>query len=504
MKRTLPFLILACASPAWAQVSIAPGDDVQAILNGLEPGEEAVLADGTYELTTRFSLVNSGTAEAPIVIRAADGATPHFHRPNADENVMDVEGQHLIIRGLTFSGGSAGVRFQVASDITFEDCEIYETADVALRMNDGGETYARMQILRNHIHDTHGTGEGMYLGCNDDDCRVADSLIAGNHVHHTNAMDVGQGDGIELKDGSYGVTIRDNVIHDTKYPCILGYSAAGNGTPNLVEGNVMWGCGDNGIQWEADATLRNNIVLGAGGSAFASQVHQENGPANLIIVHNTFINTGDALAIRSPSGPVLVANNALYSMGRALFANGEDTSPITATGNAGVGSVQGIAGATLVPGDIGADFVGASFSGALPQNVYPTAGGALGGAGDAAHVTDLDFEGRDRMGVADIGAYALAGELGWPIGEGFKPGTPGGGTPGTDMGPSGGTDGGTGSTPDGGSTTGRDGGTSGGDDGAAADDDDGCGCRTAGAPRGSAAGALLLLALGGVLRRRRR
>ena len=35
MKRTLPFLILACASPAWAQVSIAPGDDVQAILNGL-------------------------------------------------------------------------------------------------------------------------------------------------------------------------------------------------------------------------------------------------------------------------------------------------------------------------------------------------------------------------------------------------------------------------------------------------------------------------------------
>jgi hypothetical protein len=33
-----------------------------------------------------------------------------------------------------------------------------------------------------------------------------DSLIEGNYIHHTNSADVEQGDGIEIKEGSYGNT----------------------------------------------------------------------------------------------------------------------------------------------------------------------------------------------------------------------------------------------------------------------------------------------------------
>ncbi|HKS55747.1 MAG TPA: hypothetical protein VJS12_10700 [Steroidobacteraceae bacterium] len=36
-------------------------------------------------------------------------------------------------------------------------------------------------------------------GCNSDACRLANSLIEGNYVHHTNGPSVSQGDGIELK-----------------------------------------------------------------------------------------------------------------------------------------------------------------------------------------------------------------------------------------------------------------------------------------------------------------
>ena len=80
----------------------------------------------------------------------------------------------------------------------------------------------------------------MYLGCNNNGCRVANSLIEGNYIHHTNGPTVEQGDGIELKEGSYGNIIRDNVIHDTNYPGIITYSTVGNGPPNVIEGNLIW------------------------------------------------------------------------------------------------------------------------------------------------------------------------------------------------------------------------------------------------------------------------
>ena len=47
--------------------------------------------------------------------------------------------------------------------ITIEECEIHDTGDVAISANAGG-TYEGLRILRNHIHHTNGTGEGLYLG----------------------------------------------------------------------------------------------------------------------------------------------------------------------------------------------------------------------------------------------------------------------------------------------------------------------------------------------------
>ncbi|MCB9630906.1 MAG: right-handed parallel beta-helix repeat-containing protein [Sandaracinus sp.] len=447
-------LLLSSTSPALAETFTAgPGDDVEARINALTPGDELVLADGDYPLDgSRFSFDLTGTEAMPIVIRAAEGARPHFHRPNASQNVWDVRAEYVEIRGLAFSGGSAGLRFEHGRYVTIEGCEIFGTADVALRMNDGGQRYEGMRILRNHIHHTNGTGEGMYLGCNSNGCQLANALIEGNHVHHTNQSSVSQGDGIEIKEGSFGNVVRDNVIHDTKYPCILTYATAGNGAPNVIERNVMWGCGDNAIQSAADATIRNNLILGAGGAGLAMQPHQAGTPSNLVVVHNTILNTGNPIALRGATGSVVIANNALYTGGgTSIFTNG-DTSMLVSVGNVGNGSGPGVSAGVI------GDLVMASLDGAPPMNLFPRAGGALDGAGDAAHVVTDDFDGNARMGVADVGAYALAaGGPGWEIGEGFKdvdvtpmPGTDGGpadldaSVPGSDAGPvSPGTDAGT-------------------------------------------------------------
>jgi parallel beta-helix repeat protein len=298
--------------------------------------------------------------------------------------------------------------------VTIEDCEVFDTGDVAISANSGG-TYDGLVIRRNHIHDTNGTGEGMYLGCNSNACRVMNSTIENNYIHHTNAPTVEQGDGIELKEGSANNVLRNNVIHDTNYPGIITYSTVGNGAPNVVEGNVIWNTNDNGIQSAANAIIRNNIVLG---SPISLQPHQAGSPSNHTVVHNTVI--GASIDVRSATGPVVVANNAVYpASGAAIKVIGGNTSLVTVVGNAGTGGVSGVSG-EFVNGSIAADFVDGHF-GVPPIDLFPKAGSALIGAGSSSYVPALDFNETARAG-ADVGAYdyAAGGNPGWPIAAAFK------------------------------------------------------------------------------------
>ena len=279
------------------------------------PGDELVLGGGTYNMSSAFRVTVVGTQQQPITIRAKTGERPRIHMSTGAQNIIEVSAsRYVIFRGIEFTGGSHGIRLMDSDFVTIEECEIHETGDVALSANSGG-TYEGLRILRNHIHHTHGTGEGMYLGCNSNGCRVANSLIEGNYIHHTNGADVEQGDGIEIKEGSYGNIVRDNVIHDTNYPGIITYSTVGNGPPNVLEGNVIWNTNDNAIQSAADVIMRNNIVLGN----IALQSHEHGSPGNIQIVHNTIINSGAGIEVRNVVGPVLIANNAVYSEGTSAI-----------------------------------------------------------------------------------------------------------------------------------------------------------------------------------------
>jgi hypothetical protein len=179
----------------------------------------------------------------------------------------------------------------------------------------------------------------MYLGCNSDACRVLNSVIEWNYIHHTNGPSVAQGDGIELKRRSAGNLVRHNVIHDTHYPGILTYSTRGNSGPNIIEGNLIWNTDDHGIQSAADAIIRNNIILG---SRIGLQSHQSGSPSNHTIVHNTIVSAGSDIQVRNVTGPVLIANNAVYSRdSSAISLISGDTSQVTVAGNVGAGGLSG-------------------------------------------------------------------------------------------------------------------------------------------------------------------
>ncbi len=412
-------LLVAAAFPAFGQsVEIGPGDDLEAAVAALTPGDELVLRGGTYNFNENVTLTANGTAANPIVVRARQGERPLIVQATNQQNVVEVRNSsYLVFRGIAFTGGSHGIRLMNSDFVTIEECEIYETGDVAISANSGG-TYEGLRILRNHIYLTNATGEGMYLGCNNDACRVANSLIEGNYVHDTNRPSVNQGDGIELKEGSYGNVIRDNVIHDTNYPGILVYSTQGNGPPNIIERNVVWSSNENTMQVAADAIVRNNIILGN----VAMQPHQSGSPSNIQFVHNTIISPGNGIEVRGVSGPVLIANNAVYTQGQAIRLISGDRAQVTVTGNVGEGGLSGGSSGYTDGNGLGQDMVNADYSGTPPLDAFPAAGSALIGAGDAAHVVADDFNGTPRGGTAHAGAYHFenGGNPGWPIGEGFK------------------------------------------------------------------------------------
>lgn len=413
-------LLAALSAPPALAVDIAPGGDLRAAIAALRPGEELVLAGGSYTFNSGFTVTVVGTQAQPIVMRAKTGERAIIRQTDQiNHNIIQISGsRYFVVRGIEFTGGSHGIRLMDSDFITIEDCEIHDTADVALSANSGG-TYEGLKILRNHIHHTNGTGEGMYLGCNDDACRVANSLIANNYVHHTNGPTIEQGDGIELKEGSYGNVIRDNVVHDTNYPGIITYSTSGNGPANVIEGNLIWNSNDVPIQSAADAIIRNNVILDG---PIALQSHQGGSPGNMQIVNNTIITEGNGIEIRNVVGPILVANNAVYSQsGTAIRLISGNLGLVTVAGNVGHGGLEGASSGFVEGRGLTADLVNAHY-GVPPVDVFPKTGSALIGAASTQHLPAIDFNGNSRTGSNDVGAYryAASGNPGWALAAAFK------------------------------------------------------------------------------------
>ncbi|MEM6638901.1 MAG: right-handed parallel beta-helix repeat-containing protein [Pseudomonadota bacterium] len=301
-----------------------PSDDCneafETVANRLAPGDELVLADGEYWQACRRAIRISGTSDAPILIRAARGARPILTRaPNdRDDNNIEIQGDWLILRGLTFRGGSTGVRFLSGSHITFEDNEVFDTSNNAISLNSGDTDH--FVIRNNHIHHTgvvgdDTEGEGLYVGCHSGSCVASNHLIENNHIHDLRGTSSGGNDGIEIKFRSHGNVVRGNLIHDTTngtaYPCIFAYG--GGPSRNIIESNTVYHCG-SGILATADAVIRNNVVLDSSVSGITIRPQKPSPKVrNLVVVNNTVAGSHPVCAVLRLSGArdVTFANNAL-------------------------------------------------------------------------------------------------------------------------------------------------------------------------------------------------
>lgn len=411
--------IMVSATIVADRIDVMPTDDLWAILEAAQPGDEIVIHAGTYQMDGLRNFVFEGTEVDPIIIRSEEGDDVMIEGIE-EQNTLNVEGSHYTIRGLRIHGGSHGIRIGNSTRAAFEDLEIWETDDVGLSANREGHVYNTLSIRRVHIHDTGGTGECMYLGCNDDGCQLFDSLIEFNWCHDTVGTE--QGDGIEVKTGSYGNVIRHNVIHDTNFPGITIYGTVDNKPRNIVEGNIIWNAGDNGIQTVGDALVSNNVVFSTTLSGIAAKPSQGEQVENLRIVYNTVIGAGDACLranqLPDGAGDVVVANNALYCGETTAIQLPDGAGDATFLANAVAGAVNGLAGGFFDGGPV-ADAV----EDVATRNGYPTDRSPLKDSADGAETVVQDFNCLDRLqGGPDVGAYEWrqSGNPGWVVAPGFK------------------------------------------------------------------------------------
>jgi hypothetical protein len=287
-------------------------------------------------------------------------------------------------------------------------------------------------IRRNHIHHTGlysagpTEGEGMYIGCHNGSCKVTHSVFESNYIHHLRGTSDGGNDGIEIKVGSYGNIVRDNVIHDTnigrEYPCIFVYG--GGPERNIVEGNAVWNCGE-GIQVVADALIRNNLVLKSAIAGIVAAPHAANRRVrNVTIVNNTIVGHPSCLEIRwNGAENMILANNAIYCPGgSAVSAQALAGKGITVRANFLEGGLVGIRfdKQRFLPGGNIVD----AFSNAESFDLWPQRKSVLIGAGVASFAPRGDFNNAQRGSRSvDVGAYEtrnLSSNPGWKVVAGPK------------------------------------------------------------------------------------
>ena len=377
------------------------GDLLEDVMEGLTAGQKLQIGAGTYTINPKVTLNLAGTEAAPIWIEPVPGEEVHITRDDQNQNTINIgEGfptRYLALRNLEITWGDTAVRLYDCANVWIDGCHIHNFGGGGITAN-ANDTDA-ITITRNEIHDSGNIneGEGMYLGANNGVRVMTNSTIALNHVYDTNGT---QGDGIELKQGSYGNRIVENLVHDTNYPCILVYGTGGMEPFNVIERNVCYNSNDNVMQVQGEAHVVNNLCVN-GGNAFFSNDHQGTS-RDLDVRHNTFINSGNAVNLSDwDNRPGMrFANNVCYSQNATgLRFNG--STGVTVAGNVVLGGVSGVSSGYITGNGL-SDFEGLAWDGTA-LNAKPTAGGAIPGAGDLSAWTILDLLGNARSLPADPG-----------------------------------------------------------------------------------------------------
>jgi hypothetical protein len=275
-------------SPVFAR-QVAPGVDICAEMNRLNPGEELALLPGRYKGPCAIRV--SGTAQSPVIIRSADPGRPAvLVYTGRTANVLDIRADHVVVRGLAFESvhpEADGIRIYARNHVVVEDCQFTNLGGIAVVANH--HSARGIVVRRNIVKQSRATA--MYFGCHDGNaCVIEDLVIEGNYIHGVTAPDPLIGYGIQIKLNSVA-SVRDNVVVDTKGPGIMVYGARDTSSVSVIERNFVQGSKNAGIViGGGPARVYNNIAVGNAQGGIQLYDYGKRGLLrNIVVRHNTLV-----------------------------------------------------------------------------------------------------------------------------------------------------------------------------------------------------------------------
>jgi hypothetical protein len=218
-------------------VDVANASQLTTALSNARPGDDIVLANGTY--SGNFTLSTSGTTDNPIRIRASTqhGATmtgrivlsgSHTRvrdlrwgaSPTSGDSVVEIDGNFVKAQGCLFDGARVSngaqrgiIRVNVGNDSTVEYNEIrnFEGRGICVRANTSGAF--RALVRRNYVHTpVSGGGFGtLAIGVGGDSDLIGPVTKASNAIIEYNLVEgMGGGYGGVIQSKTSNVIIRFN------------------------------------------------------------------------------------------------------------------------------------------------------------------------------------------------------------------------------------------------------------------------------------------------------
>ena len=408
-------------------VQVADADALTDALSAVRAGTTVVLADGTYD--GEFSVAVRATADAPVVVRAANPGRAVI-APGAALVVKN--SAHVVVAGLTFrSGADTLLKLEASNDVrathnTFERGAAGEGSSKWLYVGGAGSHDNRID------HNTFSgkTDAGNYLTLDGSETQVSQrdridhnrfakigpraenekeavrlgwsgiSMSSGFTVFEWNLLEECDGDPEVVSVKASDMTVRYNTVRRSK-----GVLSLRHGDRNSLYGNVVLGEGRPGTggirMYGVDNRVFNNYVAGTTGTGFDAALSIDGGDAepggglnkhhrvdNAQVVFNTLVDnaTGIVIGENYPKAPVnpTVENNLLADSGE-------------------IRQVKAPAGGSLANNTVGtkAD-VGLAPAGEA-WKLAPGSPEIDKAVGSFDFVT-TDFEGGARSGTKDVGA----------------------------------------------------------------------------------------------------
>lgn len=362
-----------------------PMRTVEAAAARLPDGGTIHLLAGTHP-AFKLENVNGGDG---LTIRAAAGAEGSVTVSDGDYNrtaaVWLQNSSDITVQGLKLRTSLWAVEIRGSQRIRIIGNDIDDIGQEAVHPRFGSSdieiAYNRITGTGNRPGYTLG-GSGVYVGSSDGQDATHDV-----HIHHNEIFGTAS-EGIDVKGGTWGVTIEDNEIHDIAtlqtgaVVLHLNFLPPAFDPELVVRRNRIWNI-STGTQWAdgnaivvgAAATVVNNVAWNNQHRALlVEDDFVEGNPTSVLIAHNTFFNNGRTdVEIRSSRADVsFLANFSRSPTGQAWDGQGNVAPQSSDFVNAGVGDFSLVAtssGIDTAPvvATVVRDFFGNTRSGAGPD-----------------------------------------------------------------------------------------------------------------------------------------